>query len=361
MPEQFGDKSQEATPHRRQKAREDGQVAKSQDLSSAVVLVATILALMYFGGAIGTFLGKMMEQSLSTQPTLIVDSHLATSRWAEVLRGLSQTLLPLLGVLLLVAILVNVSQVGFLFLPKKVALDPGHVNPLKGIKRIFSLTSLMRLIFGVFKIMVVTTVAFWSLWSERETILSLALFDIGQIAWFTVQITLWTCLKVGGALLLLAIFDYAYQRWKHEQDLRMTTQEIREEMKNLQGDPQVVARRRAVQRQLALDRLSSTIPSADVVVTNPTELAVAVRYDPETMSAPIVVAKGAGVIAQRIRRLALENDIPIVERKELAQFLYKNVEVNQTIPAEQYAAIAEVLRYVYELTGKTLPNVPEAA
>jgi len=162
-------------------------------------------------------------------------------------------------------------------------------------------------------------------------------------------------------LLVLAVFDYAFQRWKHEQNLKMTTQEVREEMKSLQGDPQVIARRRTVQRQLALNRMGSTVPESDVVVTNPTELAIALRYDPETMLAPIVQAKGAGVVAQKIRRIALEHNIPIVEKKELAQFLYKNVEASEAVPAEQYAAVAEILRYVYELQGKDLPNINPAA
>ena len=136
----------------------------------------------------------------------------------------------------------------------------------------------------------------------------------------------------------------------------MTTQEVREEMKSLQGDPQMAARRRQIQRQLVLNRMQTAVPQADVVVTNPTELAVAIKYDPTSMQAPIVVAKGAGVLAQRIRRLALDNNIPIVERKPLAQSLYKHVDINKPIPTEQYAAVAEILRYVYQLQGRTLPH-----
>ena len=157
-------------------------------------------------------------------------------------------------------------------------------------------------------------------------------------------------------LLILAIFDYGFQRWKHEQDLRMTTQEVREEFKMLQGDPHIIARRRQVQRQLVMNRLKTAVPKADVVVTNPTELAVAIQYDPATMEAPIVVAKGAGVMAQQIRRLALEHNIPVLERKPLAQALYKHVDLNKPIPTDQYAAVAEILRYVYQLQGKTLPG-----
>ena len=168
------------------------------------------------------------------------------------------------------------------------------------------------------------------------------------------ETALWTCLKIGAALLVLALLDYGFQWWKHEQDLRMTTQEMREELKTLQGDPQIAARRKAVQRQLALNRIGTAVPKASVVVTNPTELAIAIQYDIETMAAPIVVAKGAGSVALRIRRLALEHNVPVVERKELARALYKHVEVGKPIPPEQYAAMAEVLRYVYQLQGKTV-------
>jgi flagellar biosynthetic protein FlhB len=167
---------------------------------------------------------------------------------------------------------------------------------------------------------------------------------------------LWTAIKIGLALFILGVLDYGYQWWRHEQDLKMTPQEVREEMKNLQGDPQVIARRKQVQRQIAMQRLSSSVPKADVVITNPTELAIAVQYDPATMAAPIVVAKGAGVVAARIRKLALESGITIVEKKPLAQALYKEVDLNQPIPDQLYAAVAEVLAYVYQLKGKKVPG-----
>jgi flagellar biosynthetic protein FlhB len=199
------------------------------------------------------------------------------------------------------------------------------------------------------------------LWHRRQEVLRTAALDIPQIGRFLVDICLSTTLWIGLALLLLAILDYAAQRWKHEQDLRMTHQEVREEMKNLQGDPQIVARRRAIQRQMVLNRISSSVPKADVVVTNPTELAVAIQYEPDEMAAPVVVAKGAGVLAQQIRRLALEHNIPIVERKPLAQLLYKEVDIGKPIPTESYATVAEVLAYVYQLKGKKLPMPPRAA
>jgi flagellar biosynthetic protein FlhB len=185
--------------------------------------------------------------------------------------------------------------------------------------------------------------------------------DTPQYAKFLVSIASSTMLWIALLLVLLAILDYGVQRWKFEQDLRMTHQEVREEMRNVQGDPQIVARRRAIQRQMVLNRISASVPKADVIVTNPTELSIAIQYDPKEMAAPIVVAKGAGVLAQRIRRLALENNIPVVERKPLAQLLYKEVDVGRAVPTESYAAVAEVLAYVYQLQGKKLEIPPRAA
>jgi flagellar biosynthesis protein FlhB len=201
----------------------------------------------------------------------------------------------------------------------------------------------------------VGAVAWMCLLGQREKILGMIELSVPQIASCLVQILLWTAVKIAIALVILAILDYGFQRWKHERDIRMTPQEVREELKNLEGNPQIIARRRVVQRQIALNRLSSAVPKADVVITNPTELAVAIQYEPETMAAPIVVAKGAGLIATRIRRLALEHGIPIVEKKPLAQALYRDVDVNHPIPQEKYAAVAEVLAYVYQLQGKRIP------
>jgi flagellar biosynthetic protein FlhB len=203
---------------------------------------------------------------------------------------------------------------------------------------------------------VVAGVTYWSLYADRHEVLALAHGTVADIGTFLLDILFWTTMKVAVALLILALLDYAFQRWKQEQDLRMTTQEVREEMKNLQGDPQIMARRRAAQRQLALNRLGSAVPKADVVITNPTELAVAIQYDEQTMLAPIVVAKGAGVIAARIRKLAIEHGIPVIEKKPLAQALFKEVEVNHPIPDKMYAAVAEILTYVYQLKGKSLPK-----
>ena len=357
MPEQFGEKQHEATQHRREQAREQGQVARSQDLASAVMLLGALGVLYYFGGGLVDYMIQLTRRQLGQHPGLETDQSLVVAQWQTMTGQVAALLLPIFGLMVLVALLINLVQVGILFLPNKLALDPNRINPLKGIQRIFSLSNGVRLLLGVFKIAVVGSVAVWSVWGQRDAILSLSTLAPMEIGQYLIEMILITCGKVGLALFLLALLDYIYQRWKHEQDLRMTTQEMREEMKTMQGDPQIVARRRAVQRQMVLNRIGSSVPKSDVVVTNPTELAIAIQYDHETMDAPVVVAKGAGIVAQRIRRLALEHSIPIVERKDLAQSLYKRVEIGKPISREQYAAMAEVLRYVYQLKGKTVAGV----
>jgi flagellar biosynthesis protein FlhB len=355
-----GDKEHEATPHRREQAREEGQVAKSQDLASATLLLAGLLMLQYWGSELVTYFGRLFRQQLGGDAWLEIDHNSAVQRWLHTTLDLGWAIVPFIGVLLLVSIAVNLGQVGFLFLPAKISLDPSHINPLQNAQRMFSMSSLVRLGFGLFKIAIVSIVAAVGLWNEQEHLLSLAELEGGQVAVYLTTTTLSICIQIAFALVLLALFDYAYQYWKQEQDLRMSTQELREEMKDQNGNPQILQRRRQVQRQMMQNRLKVIVPKADVIVTNPTELAIAIQYDMETMPAPVVLAKGAGVLAQQIRRLALEQAIPIVERKELAQVLYKNVEIGKQVPVEQYAAVAEVLRYVYQLQGKKLPTAKAA-
>jgi flagellar biosynthetic protein FlhB len=236
-------------------------------------------------------------------------------------------------------------------------IDLQRIDPLKGAQRLVALPNITRLAFGLLKVLLVTLVICMGLWGRLDLILGAQTLTTGEIGGLVWNTTLDMCLRTGIVLLLLAILDYGFQRWKHERDLKMTDEELREELKMMNGDPQIVARRRAVQRQLMLNRIATAVPDADVVVTNPTELAVAIKFDAVTMPAPIVLAKGAGHVAARIRKLALEAGVPVVERKPLAQVLFKSVDVGESIPVEQYAAVAEVLRYVYQLQGKKLPSL----
>ena len=360
MAETAGDKSFEPTAHRRQEAREKGQVVFSQDLGSAAMLLLSALALMMCGGAVVNFSANFMRSQLAHVENLALNQESITHQSIGIGIGLAGAVLPIMGLMMLGGVLTNLAQVGILWLPDRITPDLSRLSPLAGLQRIFSLSGTMRLGFGLFKVLIVSVVAAAVLWHRWDDVLRASGLDIGELGKFLIDISLSTLLWVGVALVILAVFDYGLHWWKHEQDLRMTHQEIREEMKNLQGDPHIIARRRAIQRQMVLNRIATSVPKADVIVTNPTELAVAIQYEPDEMAAPVVVAKGAGVIAQQIRRLALENNIPIVERKPLAQLLYKEVDIGHPIPADSYAAVAEVLAYVYQLQGKKLPT-PRAA
>jgi flagellar biosynthesis protein FlhB len=354
--EQSGEKTQDATPHRRQQAREEGRVAQSHDLAAGIILLVGLSTLLMMGSRLADFLAGLTEQQLGGTAWLAIDAGDFCHHARDILSGLGVAILPLFGVVWLAAVGAHLVQIGFLVAPNQAAPDLLRLDPMNGLQRLFSLASLVRLGMGIIKILIVTAVAAWILYGRQEEIVAAAGLDVPQIAKLLVSIVLWTAIKIAAALLVLALLDYIYQRLKFEQDLRMSREEVREEMRNLQGDPQVIARRRAVQRQLVLNRLKSAVPKADVVITNPTELAVAIQYDAETMNAPILVAKGAGLLAARIRKLALENDVPIVERKPLAQAIYRDVELNHPIPDTMYAAVAEVLAYVYQLKGKPLPK-----
>lgn len=361
MSEQSGEKSEDATPQRKEKAREEGQVAFSQDLSSAAMLILGVVLVRSYGPEIINVAARFMRHQLSDADSLVFNEEDLYANTGALMSMLGKAMFPIVGFLAIGGILSSVFQVGILFVPSRLVPDLKRLNPLTGIGRILSLQGAMKLGFGMFKVSIVSIVATVVLTLRYEEVIYASSLTLRELSTFILDVTLSTTLWVGIALLTLALFDFAYQKWKHNEDLKMTRQEVVDEMKNMQGDPQVMARRRQVQRQMALERMGDKVPQADVIVTNPTELAIAIQYDPEEMAAPIVLVKGAGLIAQRIRRLALEHNIPVVERKPLAQQLFRDVEPGHPVPDESYAAVAEVLAYVYQLQGKKAPAPPKVA
>src|SRR5688572_17018824 len=243
--------------------------------------------------------------------------------------------LPFVGIVLAAALAANLVQVGFLFTSRPLAPDFDRINPVSGLGRLFSLRGLMRLVAGLLKLSIVGLVVLWTLWAERVRLVELSGRGFEQIPGVAVDLMLVLSLRAALALLVLALFEYGFQRWQHERDLRMSKQEVREEPRRYEGDPRIRERRRAIQQQLALQRMLLGVPQATVIITNPTHLAVAVRYE-KSMEAPVVVAKGAEQLARRIREAALDHGIPIVERKELARALYRSAEVGQSIPSDLY-------------------------
>jgi flagellar biosynthetic protein FlhB len=357
MAESAGDKKHEATQYRREQAREQGQVARSQDLGSAVLLLGLIFILNFTGPNIINTLTEIMELHFSADLYWTTDPREVLQHILSVLARISLALLPLFAGAILIALVVHWFQIGFLFLPEKLNIDWERINPIKGFERIFSLAGVARLLFSVLKVGIIGAIVVAGSSTQVSRLIGSSEMPfefVGSFLWSTVFNA---SVQTGVILLILAVADFAFQKWKFSQDLMMTDQEIRDEFKQTQGDPALIARRRAVQRQLAQQRIGAAVPKSDVVVTNPTELAIAIQYDPETMAAPIVVAKGADAMAKKIRQIALENGIPILERKPLAQALFKTVDIGKPIPVDQYTAVAEVLKYVYQLKGKKMPNI----
>ncbi|MFN6127563.1 MAG: flagellar biosynthesis protein FlhB [Planctomycetota bacterium] len=357
MADSAGDKKHEATEYRRRKAREEGNVVRSADLGSATLLLVGVVLLDVTGPNMMEALSVVLRDQLGAPFDWATDSRTWITRLLLVVTRSCWALAPLMAGVFLTSIVIHFVQVGPLWLPDKLAPDLQRINPLSGLQRIFSILNASRLGFGLIKIGMVVGILVIGVWSRWDAVLALGGATLETASRFVWETLIELCRNVAVGLLLLAIVDYAFQRWKYEQDLRMTDEELREEFKMTQGDPQTKARRRRVQRELANQRLQTDVPKADVVITNPTELAIALQYDPLTMKAPIVLAKGADLVAARIRKIALEHGIPIVERKPLAQALFRDVDIGKPVPVTEYAAVAEVLKYVYQVQGRKLPDL----
>lgn len=344
------EKTEPATPHRRQEARRKGQVFHSLEFNAAAALLAT-------GAAVFLLLPLWSGQlQVLTQEAFL----LAPQDWDAAgiyhlmvyfLARFALMVLPLLAVALATALLAGYLQVGFVFSLEPVALRFDRLNPLTGLQRLISRRSLALLVRNLLKLLLVGWVVTRCLMGEYALFPQLPLMGIRGFLGFLKGLTFRLWWQSGLAVLALAFGDYAYQKWEYEQSLRMSRQEIREEFKQTEGSPEVRARVRERQRQLARARMLHRVHEADVVITNPTHYAVALKYDSTRMAAPEVIAKGAGLIAERIKAIARQHNVSIVENKPLAQALYRSVEIGESIPAAFYRAVAEVLAYVYRQKG----------
>ena len=352
MPADAGEKTESPTPRRLADAREKGQVAKSADLSAAVGLLAGLVLLKVFGDNVfGGFMSIMTNAfALHEMPADPLSAF--NANWYLVLRTTLYMLGPFMLALFVVAIVINLMQVGFLASSKPITPSADKISPLQGFKRLFSTRSAVRLAMSLIKVIIIGTVAGWTISDYLPRLTGLNNLTFKEVIAAGAEMMFVLGLKMAAVLFVLAIIDYAFQRLQLLKDLRMTKEEVKEELKRMEGDPIMRQRRRNVARQLAMQRMSQAVPNADVVITNPTELAVALKYDPDERDAPKVVAKGAGYLAARIREIAVENGVPIVERKPLARALYKACEIGDTIPEDLFKAVAEVLAYVFELAGK---------
>jgi len=353
MPEKgHQDKTEPATPKKREDARKKGQVAVSREIPSVLILFMTTGVFFFIGGQMFVNLAEFMRDAL--QNGLLLDLHTmsVTRMMSAVLEKIILILLPLLVAILLTGIAANISQFGILFTTQPLAPKLSKLNPLKGLKRLFSLRSVVEVAKALLKILIIGLVAYAALHKYFNLLPGLMHLQVLDIMTFTGQAALKICFFTCLALLVLAGLDYAYQRWQYENDLKMTKQEVKEELKHREGDPVIKSRIKKAQFEMAQRRMMADVPTADVVVTNPTRLAIALKFDTENMEAPQVVAKGAGHIAARIKEIAREFGVPVMEQKPLAQSLFQSVEIGEAIPAALYKAVAEVLAYVYRLKGR---------
>ncbi len=350
MAESAGEKTEEPTPHRLREAREKGQVAKSREITTAFLMLLSYFLFRYMGESMWREITGMAKSILEQIP-YAKDFSLSFAAFIMLtgIRGLFFAVAPIFGITFLAAFLAEALQTGFVFSADPLSPRIERISPAEGFKRIFSLQGLVELVKSMIKIFIV----FYISWVAVRGDLPYLVILIDGRPWDAIvlggSIAYKIAIRVGLVYIGIALLDYLYRRWEYMRNLRMSRQEIKEEYKRLEGDPLIKQRMRDLQRQVAYQRMMSAVPQADVVVTNPTHIAVALRYEVAKMRAPVVLAKGERITAEEIRSIAEELDLPVGENEPLARSIYRTTKVGQEVPPQLYQAAAEVLAFVYKL------------
>ncbi|TGG95963.1 flagellar biosynthesis protein FlhB [Natronospirillum operosum] len=343
------EKTEEPTPRKLQKAREDGQVARSKELQTTVLLVAAALALIFFGPLLAQRVLEVARFTFSFEYAATRDTGLMFHYLGSSFAHLGWPLAWILLVLLTAAITGPLGLGGWNFSTKSIAFKGNRINPLSGLKRMFSMNSLVELLKSYGKVGFVGTMAVVILFSQVESLRGISREPTEQAIVHALTILAWSFLLMCLTTAIIAAIDIPFQIYSHTKKLRMTFQEVKEEYKNTEGKPEVKAKIRQLQREIAEGRMMSDVPKADVVITNPDHYAVALQYDQFSMPAPILLAKGVDDVALKIREIAFEYNIEVVQMPPLARALYHHSKVGEEVPAELYLAVAQVLAYVYQL------------
>lgn len=348
-----GEKTEKATPKKRLDSRKKGQVLKSQDVTSAFVLLAIFLYLLFAGSSMREKLLSFFRETFTH--TILVETITVKSVmeiFKDVLIEMAIIVVPILMVAVIAAIMANFFQFGLLFTTEPLKMDLKKIDPIKGMKRIFSMRAIIELIKSILKISFIGTVTTVIIVTNIEDVLSLSFKTPGDTLVTIAKLTVLMGIAASLVLAVIAVLDYFYQRYDYEKNLRMSKKDIKDEHKNTEGDPLIKSKIKQRQREMAMRRMMQEIPNADVVITNPTHFAIALKYDDETMEAPKVVAKGVDHVAQKIKLIAKENGVVMVENRPLARAMYDQVQIGQRIPDEFFKAVAEVLAYVYRIKRK---------
>lgn len=344
-----GERTEPATPKRREEARKKGQVPRSHELVTAGVLAVIFLLLHQSGASIVTRLAEFLVSSLDSAGGVELTDGEVLAWYYQAAAFFLVLVAPLFLVSLGTGLILNYLQVGFLFTAAPLVPNLDKLNPGRGLARLFSRHAVVELTKSLAKVMIITWAAYGAVRPAYDLVLGLNQTDLSEVFPTLETLVYRVGLRVSMALLVLAVLDYAYQRWDYSRGLRMSKQEVKDEAKQQEGDPQVKAQVKSRMRQMAMRRMMQRVPQADVVITNPTHVAVALRYDTKTMDAPEIVAMGADYVAKRIRELAEENGVPLVENPPLARALWAAGEVGRAVPVDLYQAVAEVLAFVYRL------------
>jgi len=347
------DKTEKATPRRREELRKKGQVMQSREVPANLLLLVMLIAMKYCGNYLYREVSSVFRMFLTQPSDFNLQEPAEAMRFmAYSVRQIIKISAPFFIIAVIIGFLGSYIQIGFLFTTEKLKPRFSNINPINGLKRIFSTRSLFELAKSLAKVIIIGWVAWSSIKTEFNSMIKLMGLELGPLTVYIANATLNAGIKISFALLTITAVDYFFQWRRHEKDIMMSKQEIKEEFKMLEGNPEIKSRIKQKQREISMRRMLQDVPKADVVITNPTHYAVAIKYEPEKMSAPYVVAKGTDYMAQRIKQTAKEHDVYLMENKHLAQALYHSVDIGQAIPPELYKAVAEVLAFVYNLKGK---------
>jgi len=350
------DRTEQATPKRREDARKKGDVPRSRELTMTGVMLSGAGAMLLLSGPIGGNLAGAFASGFSIERALLMDDRNLIPAFAQLGSKMFLSLAPL-ALVLLAAVFLSAAVIGgWSFSLKAAAFKAERLNPLKGIKRVFGANGLNELVKALAKFSLVALIAVSWLWYSADDLLSLAREPIGQAIRDALKLCGMSLLVVSMGLIVIAAFDVPFQLWQYEKKLRMTRQQVKDEFKETEGRPEVKARVRALQQQAATRRMMEELPTADVVITNPTHFAVALKYDDTCMGAPRVIAKGKDLIAKRIREVAEEHGVPLFSAPPLARVLFRTAEIGEEIPARLYTAVAQVLAYIYQLNEAPKPG-----
>lgn len=353
-----GEKTEPATEKKLQDARKEGQVAKSREIANGLGLLSLFLILKFYVGTMGTHFLEVFHEIYNGIPEAVTfwngNMPQAEMRllFNRLLINILMIILPILLIAFLVAFLSDVVQVKWKVTGKPLQPKFSKLNPIKGFKKIFSANALVELIKAIAKIGLIAYIVYSFLQDKVMLLFSLYDMPLLQALGLAAELVTDLGIRIAAVYMVIAMADYIYQKFKFSQDMKMTKQEVKDEFKQAEGDPQIKGKIRQRMREASQRRMMQDLPKADVVITNPTHYAVAIQYDPEVADAPLVLAKGSDYLAAKIKEIARENHIEIVENKPLARMLYANVEVGQMVPPELYQAVAEVLAFVYKLQGK---------